>query len=62
MAPLSTRRARAKLGLEAAARAGAVFHFWFHPENLAESTAGFEVSKPSSKKSSAPSDPAISRF
>jgi hypothetical protein len=43
MAPLSTRRARAKLGLEAAARAGAVFHFWFHPENLAESTAGFDV-------------------
>jgi hypothetical protein len=43
MAPLATRQQRARLGLEAAARAGAVFHFWFHPENLAESAAGFSV-------------------
>jgi hypothetical protein len=43
MVPQATRRQRARLGLEAAARAGAVFHFWFHPENLAESETAFSV-------------------
>jgi hypothetical protein len=37
LAPAATRVARVRLGVEAAARTGRVFHLWLHPENLAES-------------------------
>lgn len=36
LAPLGTRLERVRMGVEAAARQGRIFHFWFHPENLAE--------------------------
>jgi hypothetical protein len=42
-APLSTRLTRVRLGIEAAARHGGVFHLWLHPENLAESPMAFAV-------------------
>jgi hypothetical protein len=38
VAPLGTRLKRVRLGIEAAARQRRIFHFWFHPENLAEAS------------------------
>jgi peptidoglycan/xylan/chitin deacetylase (PgdA/CDA1 family) len=40
---LRSRVERFRRGLEAAARHRAIFHFCFHPENLAESARGFAV-------------------
>jgi hypothetical protein len=40
---LQTRVERFRRGLEAATRHSAIFHFCFHPENLAESPAGFPL-------------------
>jgi len=40
---LRSRVERFRLGLEAAARRRALFHFCFHPENLVESPSGFSL-------------------
>jgi hypothetical protein len=40
---LGSRVERFRLGLEAAARQRAIFHFCFHPENLVESPLGFAL-------------------
>lgn len=40
---LRSRVERFRLGLEAAARQRALFHFCFHPENLVESPSGFSL-------------------
>jgi hypothetical protein len=41
--PLGSRVARFRKGIEAATRSRAIFHFAFHPENLAESPHGFAI-------------------
>jgi hypothetical protein len=41
VAPLRTRVARFRLGLETAVRYRGIFHFCLHPDNLAESPDGF---------------------
>jgi hypothetical protein len=38
LAPLGTRLERVRRGIEAAVRQSQIFHFWFHPENLAEAS------------------------
>jgi hypothetical protein len=40
---LRSRAQRFRRGLEAAARSRGIFHFCFHPENLAESPHGFSI-------------------
>jgi hypothetical protein len=43
IAPLRSRVARVRLGLEAAVRQRGIFHLWLHPENLAEGPWSFRV-------------------
>lgn len=43
LAPFSRRIARLKAGIERAARARGVFHYYFHPENVVESRGAFSV-------------------
>ncbi|HEY4086653.1 MAG TPA: hypothetical protein VGM43_11980 [Bryobacteraceae bacterium] len=43
LAPLQSRIARFRKGIEVAARHKGVFHYCFHPDNLAESPDGFSM-------------------
>lgn len=43
LVPPRTRLERFRKGVEAAARSGAIFHFAFHPENLAESPEALAI-------------------
>lgn len=43
LVPIRSRLERFSKGVEAAVQSGAIFHFSFHPENLAESPAGFAI-------------------
>jgi len=41
--PIRTRIERVARGLDAAIRSRGIFHYWFHPDNLAESPGGFPM-------------------
>ena len=41
--PIQTRIERVARGLDAAVRSRGVFHYWFHPESLAEAPGGFSM-------------------
>jgi hypothetical protein len=41
--PIRTRIERVARGLDAAIRSRGIFHYWFHPDNLAESPCGFSM-------------------
>jgi hypothetical protein len=43
VAPIQTRIERVARGLDAAVRSRGVFHYWFHPESLAEAPWGFAM-------------------
>ncbi len=43
LAPLASRVARVREGIERAARTGGIFHYYLHPENVTESAAALPV-------------------
>jgi hypothetical protein len=43
MVPIRTRIERVERGIRAAVRSRGIFHYWFHPETLAEAPAGLSM-------------------
>jgi hypothetical protein len=41
--PAQNRIERVRRGVEAALKCGGMFHYWFHPDTLAEAPSGFSI-------------------